>query len=253
MNNNNNNHEILIRGMLLMLVCLLIYLGVNINVHNTTITDGSTLEEGGEKLKPVKIYLTFDDGPSVNTESVLDTLKEYNVKATFFLVGNSVTEEYEGILQRMIDEGHEIGLHCSCHRYNQVYSDTSSCVESILEERKFLYEEYGIESNICRLPGGSTNKFIKNRDEVLEILHSEGLKVFDWNVTAEDSVGVPTAESIMKNIFPDVYNREEPIVLMHDGVNNKLTADLLPQILEKLTEYGYEFCTLPERDEFLHK
>ncbi len=248
---NNSNHERLIRGMLLMLVCLLIYLGVNVNVKNTFITDGSTFKGEGENAGTV--YLTFDDGPSKYTETVLDTLKQYNAVATFFLVGDSVTDEYEGTLKRMQDEGHAIGLHCSCHSYNKVYSDTSSCVKSILDEREFLRNRYGIESDLCRLPGGSTNVFIKNKKEVVETLHSEGLKIFDWNVTAEDSVGVPTAESIMKNIFPDVYNKEEPIVLMHDGVNNKLTVDLLPQILQNLTEYGYKFGTLAERDEFFYK
>ncbi|MGN0165791.1 MAG: polysaccharide deacetylase family protein [Lachnospiraceae bacterium] len=220
------------------------------NVKDTVLSDGSQMTE---KESAGTVYLTFDDGPSENTERVLDILKEYDAVATFFLIGDSATEDYSDVIKRMIEEGHAVGLHCSCHNYNKVYEDTSSCVESILSEREYLRNQFGIESSICRLPGGSTNRYIKNKDSVVETLHSEGLKIFDWTVSAEDSVGVPTAESIMKNIFPEVYNQENAIILMHDGVCNGLTADLLPQILERLTEYGYKFGSLDEREEFFYK
>lgn len=235
-----------------MLVCLLLYLGVNLNVKDSVLSDGSSLNEENKKVSAGTVYLTFDDGPSDNTEKVLDALKEYDAVATFFLIGDSVTEEYGSVLERMQAEGHAIGLHCSCHNYNQIYSDTSSCAESILNEKEFLLTEYGIESSLCRLPGGSTNIYIRDKETIVNTLHSEGLKIFDWNISAEDSVGVPTAESIMKNLFPAVYNRSDPIILMHDGVCNDLTADLLPQILEKLTDYGYEFGTLEDCDEFFY-
>lgn len=236
-----------------MLVCLLLYLGVNLNVKDSVLSDGSALNEKNGKESAGTVYLTFDDGPSNNTEKVLDALKEYNAVATFFLIGDSATEEYSDVIERMEEEGHAIGLHCSCHNYNKIYSDTSTCVKSILEEKDFLLTEYGIDSSLCRLPGGSTNIYISDKETIVNTLHSEGLKIYDWNVSAEDSVGVPTAESIMKNLFPAVYNHEEPIVLMHDGVCNNLTAELLPQILEKLTDYGYEFATLEECDEFFYK
>lgn len=246
----NNNHERLIRGMLLLLVCLLIYLGVNFEVSDTALTDGSSVTES-----PIskKVYLTFDDGPSRNTEKILDILKEYDAVATFFVIGNSVTEDYAGVLERMVSEGHAVGLHCSCHSYNSIYKDTSSCVDSILDEREYLLSEFGIESTLCRLPGGSANIYIQNKQTVLDTLHAEGIKIYDWNVSAEDSVGVPTSDSIMKNIFPAVYDKEEPIILLHDGVINNLTAQILPQILEELTGYGYEFGTLEEREEFFYK
>lgn len=245
-----NNHERLIRGMLLLLVCLLIYLGVNFEVSDTVLTGGGDIVETGE---PKKVYLTFDDGPSKNTEKVLDILKEYNAVATFFVIGDSSTDEFGGVFERMVDEGHAIGLHCSCHSYNSVYNDDSSCITSILDERDYLLDQFGIESTLCRLPGGSANIYIRDRQTIIDTLHSEGIKLYDWNVSAEDSVGVPTAESIMESIFPTVYDYEEPIILLHDGVVNNITVEVLPEILEKLTEYGYEFATLEERDEFFYK
>lgn len=245
-----NNHERLIRGMLLLLVCLLIYLGVNFEVSDTVLTGGGDVVKTQE-LK--KVYLTFDDGPSKNTEKVLDVLKEYNAVATFFVIGDSSTDEYGEVFERMIDEGHAIGLHCSCHSYNSIYKDTSSCITSILDERDYLLDRFEIESNLCRLPGGSANIYIQDRQTIIDTLHSEGIKLYDWNVSAEDSVGVPTAEGIMESVFPTVYDYEEPIILLHDGVVNNITVEALPEILEKLTEYGYEFATLEERNEFFYK
>lgn len=247
-----DNQRTFIRGMLLVLACLLILLGVNSDgKDNKKETDqvSAELSELEEKV----VYLTFDDGPSKYTASILDTLKEYDAKATFFLIGDSIKEEYEEVIYRMESEGHAIGLHCSCHDYNQMYESVDSCTKSILAERELLLINYGVETEICRLPGGSTNIYIDNREEVIDTLHNEGLRIFDWNVSAEDSVGIPTKQSIMDNIFPSVYNYEEPIVLLHDGVCNKLTSDLLPEILEELSKKGYKFKNLQFEEEFLYK
>lgn len=251
------NNRKLIRGMLLCLACLLIYFGVNMQVSEKeglqSVNNTEAVYEEGRTGMENKVYLTFDDGPSKNTEKILDVLKEYDAVATFFLVGDSVTEDYESVIQRMVQEGHAIGLHCSCHNYNKVYENSDSCVGSILNERDYLSENFGISSNLCRLPGGSSNTYIKNKEVIVETLHSEGLKIFDWNVSAEDSVGIPTKESIINNIFPCVADYSEPIVLMHDGVVNDLTVKTLPEILKKLEKYGYEYGTLEEREEFFYK
>lgn len=238
-----------IRGMLLALACLLIFLGVNSGVEEKSEKTAAELSPAEEEKV---VYLTFDDGPSIYSSRILDTLESYDAKATFFLVGDSISEDYEEVIYRMEAEGHAIGLHCSCHDYNQLYESMDSCTASILSERELLLASYGIETDLCRLPGGSTNIFINDRDEVIASLHNEGLRIFDWNVSAEDSVGIPSAESIMDNIFPEVYNYQEPIILLHDGVGNKLTADLLPGIMKELSENGYKFKSLADRAEFFY-
>ncbi len=235
------------RLMLLVLVCLVISLAVvNTKSENTS----ETMASADETIRR-RVYLTFDDGPSSNTERVLDVLNEYDIKASFFLIGNQINEDNYEIVERMRDEGHAIGLHCSCHNYNKLYSGEYACMESILEEKKMLEESFGICSTIYRLPGGSTNIYITNKDKIISGLREEGLRGFDWNVSAEDSVGIPTKESIMNNIFKDIERVKEPVILLHDGVGNLLTAEMLPQILEKLVSSGYDFETLESHEEML--
>ncbi len=235
------------RLMLLVLICLVISLAV-VNTKSESGTE--TVVSANETVKKT-VYLTFDDGPSVNTERVLDVLDEYGIKASFFLIGNQINEDNYGIVERMRDEGHAIGLHCSCHNYNKLYSGEYACMESILEEKKMLEESFGICSTMYRLPGGSTNIYITDKDKIISGLREEGLRGFDWNVSAEDSVGTPTKESIMNNIFKDVDRVSEPVILLHDGIGNSLTSEILPQILEKLVNSGYEFETLEFHDEML--
>ena len=75
---------------------------------------------GTEARKEKVVYLTFDDGPSANTEKVLDILKKENVKATFFVTGNN--PKYNHLMKRAKEEGHAIGLHTYTHDYSKVYS-----------------------------------------------------------------------------------------------------------------------------------
>ena len=70
-----------------------------------------------------KVYLTFDDGPSIYTNDILDILDSYNVKATFFVVGKEGTNAEEA-LQRIVDEGHTLGMHSYSHKYNELYEWT---------------------------------------------------------------------------------------------------------------------------------
>lgn len=235
------------RLMLLVLVCLVISLAV-VKTQNENVSE--TVVSSNEAVRKT-VYLTFDDGPSENTERVLDVLNEYGIKASFFLIGNQIDENNYEIVERIRDEGHAIGLHCSCHNYNKLYSGEYTCMESILEEKKMLEESFGICSTMYRLPGGSTNIYITDKDKIISGLREEGLRGFDWNVSAEDSVGIPTEESIMNNIFKDVERVSEPVILLHDGIGNSLTAETLPQILERLINSGYVFETLEFHEEML--
>ena len=98
-------------------------------------------------------YLTFDDGPSENTIKILDILKEYDAKATFFVIGNSISEKTKPILERIIKEGHAIGLHANNHVYEKFYADETSYLEDYKTLYKTLKHEYGIETALFRLPG----------------------------------------------------------------------------------------------------
>lgn len=203
------------------------------------------LSENEAAKKKKTVYLTFDDGPSENTETVLDVLKENDVHATFFLIGSSITEDEEDTVKRIISEGNVIGVHTYSHKQNEIYASANSYLEDFKKAYEKIYEVTGLESKIFRFPWGSANNALGKIDkQVISTLESEGFQYYDWNVSAEDSVGTPTADSILQNIKKDYNKYNEAVVLMHDSSINQLTAKMLPQIIKLFKDEGYEFDTL---------
>lgn len=202
----------------------------------------------GEKI----CYLTFDDGPSKNTIKILDILKQYDAKATFFVIGNCICEENRAILERIVEEGHAIGLHAYNHVYEKFYANETSYLKDYESLYTVLKEDYGIETSLFRLPGGSACKYLYgNGREYVSKMQQRGFSCFDWNVTGEDSVGTPTVYSIQKNVFDRVFRYEKPIVLLHDSSIADVTVEALPGMIEKIRDEGYTFATLEHREEYV--
>ncbi len=243
--------------LLLIMVCLPIL--VSKNMWTETLSSYSYNElmaperEINNMVEGEKIcYLTFDDGPSKNTLKILDILKQYDAKATFFVIGNSVCEENRKILNRILEEGHAIGMHANNHVYQKFYADENSFLKDYETLYQTLKNEYGIETALFRLPGGSACKYLNgNGKEYVQKMHERGFSCFDWNVTGEDSVGNPTTDSIQQNVFDRVFRYEKPVVLLHDSSIADTTAEALPRILEKVKEKGYTFETLEHREEYI--
>nr|WP_246582609.1 polysaccharide deacetylase family protein [Clostridium mobile] len=192
--------------------------------------------------KPV--YLTFDDGPTyVVTNKLLDILKEHDVKATFFVVGKEI-EDKEDILKRIYDEGHSIGLHTYSHDFNKIYKSDDIFIEEMLKTQKKVKEITGYTSNIIRFPGGSSKHL---STELLEKLHQNNFKIYDWNVNISDGVNPNlTIDQLASNAKKNSKNYSRLIILMHCNFNNKNTAKALPKIIEYYKDLGYEFETITE-------
>lgn len=190
-------------------------------------------------------YLTFDDGPSKVTERILDVLNVYQVPATFFVVGGSITKEREPIIERIKEEGHVIGIHTYSHDAKKMYTSADAYLEDFMATEQRIYEVTGIHTKLFRFPWGSTNEYLKKiEDKILPYLESNGYSYFDWNVSAEDAVGHPTSYSILNNVKKDYSRYEKPVLLMHDSATSSLTAEMLPDIIVMLKEGGYRFDTL---------
>lgn len=202
-----------------------------------------------ENLSKKIAYLSFDDGPSEKTAEVLDILKEEGVHATFFLIGEEITPEREEIVKRIVEEGHTIGLHTYCHDYKEMYRSVDAFLEDYEKVFLKIYEVTGVRPIIFRFPGGSKNRYVSSiRSEVVAEMERRGFCYYDWNVSAEDMVGTPTAYSIRTNIFKDVFRYDDPVLLMHDSNANKLTVSLLADIIEEIKKAGYGFDTLDHRE-----
>ena len=113
-------------------------------------------EESSGQEEIHKVYLTFDDGPSIYTNDILDILDSYNVKATFFVVGKEETNAEEA-LQRIVDEGHTLGMHSYSHKYKELYESMDSFTQDFARIRDYIYQATGVESVCYRFPGGSSN------------------------------------------------------------------------------------------------
>lgn len=187
-------------------------------------------------------YLTFDDGPSDNTDKILDVLKDRGVKATFFVVGKT-GEKAEKRYQRIVEEGHTLGIHSYTHRYEEIYDSLEHFKSDVRRLRNYLYEVTGEMPWVYRFPGGSSNQVAKQRiHECIDFLKEEGIVYFDWNASSEDAVEKGASCSILNaNILKDALRFQHPVILMHDLSKCDNTVEGLDELIEKLKVEGYEF------------
>ena len=187
-------------------------------------------------------YLTFDDGPSEVTLGILDTLDEYDIKGTFFVISRQSEREKE-ILQEIADRGHSIGMHSTTHDTNIIYKSSENYLLDLYDNYKYIYEVTGEYPQIFRFVGGSKSKYNKHApEEILSEIKSRGFNYFDWNSTADDALlPYPNANQIVQNVMRTVSDQNQLVVLAHDSRNCQETAKALPQIIELLIEKGYVF------------
>lgn len=192
-------------------------------------------EEEDEVAAAHKVYLTFDDGPSANTEKVLDILDRYGVKATFFVVGEAC-EENEEILKKIVEAGHTLGMHSWSHKYAELYESVESFGADLKRQRDFLYEVTGVKSKVYRFPGGSSNKVSQiGMQEFARYLDSQGIRFFDWNVSSGDGGSyLFPVETIYENCTSRLSQNAVSVVLMHDSAGKSTTLEALPAIIEQI-------------------
>lgn len=198
-------------------------------------------------------YLTFDDGPSDNTEKILDTLKEKNAVSSFFIIGKDINEKEEKIIQKAVSQGNVVGVHTYCHERCNIYMDKEHFFSDYDKAEKVLEKIIGKKPTLHRFPWGSNNRLVSYYvDGLIEELKKRGVRSFDWNVSGEDSVGssVP-AETIFANVKKDLTRFDKPIILLHDSATMKNTAEILPQIIDYIRGQGYEFDTLDHHPGYL--
>lgn len=182
-----------------------------------------------------QVYLTFDDGPSVYTDQILDICKQYQVKATFFVVGKT-GETNETILRRIVDEGHSLGMHSYSHKYNEIYASQEAFRADFLALQAYLEEVTGVKPMIARFPGGSSNSVSKiPMEQFIACYNEEQIKYFDWNVSCGDATGQPiSAQEVASNVLMHIDEHNTSVVLMHDGADKRATVEALPVIIEAL-------------------
>ncbi|SHH26531.1 polysaccharide deacetylase family protein [Clostridium grantii] len=231
------------------LLASIMFLHVTINAVPTIY---SSMEEEKEvKENSKKVYITFDDGPSINnTRNIIKILNDNNVKASFFIVGNKA-EEYPDIVKELSENNMCIASHTYSHVYEEVFknlecykNDLQKCnesIENIIEKAPVQY---------IRIPGGinnsSSNKNIM--EGILNYLNQNNVNYVGWNICSNDALGrnIPSYK-LMSNIKTQTEKIENKtnclVVLMHDSYYKKTTVEVLPEIIQYYKDKGYEFRT----------
>ena len=195
-------------------------------------------------------YLTFDDGPTENTLRILEILKKYDIKATFFVIDTPHTNiEY---IKQVHADGHTVGLHSSSHNYGQIYSSTDAYFKDLNTIAEKVYSIIGVSPKVIRFPGGGSNKVSKQycRGIMTYLTSTEGVAkyghtYFDWNVDSSDaSETVASTSKIVNSVLQGAKNKNSICVLMHDAKSKTTTVDALPQIIEGLKAQGFTFAPL---------
>lgn len=194
-------------------------------------------------------YLTFDDGPSNRTEEVLDILKENDIKATFFLIGNQINKSTKKTLKRLVKEGNQVAVHTYCHEADCIYDSADTYYNDVMKAAKRIKKYTGVDPKFYRFPWGSVNGYIKNyRKDIIMRLKKEGFEYCDWNVSGEDSIRSPRARQIINNVKSNYRVYNEPVILLHDANARNETVKALPVIIKMYKDAGYSFDIIENRN-----
>lgn len=214
-------------------VCLLLFLiwasaDIGSNIYLRTICKGDTTDK--------VVALTFDDGPDGDTTPrVLDVLKGYGLKATFFLIGNRAKAD-PLLVSRMCQEGHIVANHTNSHKGIFPLSGSKIVEQEIEETQKTLSSIVGKTPKLFRPPFGVTNPIIGR------VVTRKGLTAIGWSIRSLDTVSSRSrnevCEKVVRNLYPGA------IVLLHDVCKD---ADvLLNMLIPKILELGYRIVPLNE-------
>jgi peptidoglycan/xylan/chitin deacetylase (PgdA/CDA1 family) len=179
------------------------------------------------------VYITFDDGPTIYTEKIMDILEQYHAKATFFMLSGKI-KTYKNVVRKLIHEGHGVGLHGVSHNATKIYKSPNTVVSEMNSCNVSLQEVTGTKTNLIRVPYGSAPYMTKPYRKAVEIA---GYKMWDWNVDSRDSLGENISPSIViRNVKNQVKKQKTPVILLHE---RSTTVQALPEILKYLKENGY--------------
>ncbi len=186
-------------------------------------------------IQKKEIFLTFDDGPTKEiTDFVLDELKKYNAKATFFCIGKNV-KNHPKTFNRILKEKHSIGNHTQNH-LNGWKTNTKTYLNNVLKCEETILSEINIKnySKLFRPPYGK----IKKRQA--KALQKKGYSIIMWDVLSADFDTSISKEKCLKNVLNNT--KKGSIIVLHDSVKaSEKVKFILPELLEYFTKKGFEF------------
>lgn len=221
----------------------------NYIVSGNTVSAAAVQKQDSESENAGRAYITFDDGPSANTEKILKILKEHNVKATFFVDGTAAgNKQMMGLYKEITDDGHTIAMHSYSHDYKTLYASAESFEDDLDKIHSLIYNETGVDSKIYRFPGGSGNTVSRLDIGIYAaVLHRHGYEYWDWNVYPGDPDGKKlSADQIAENVLDDIDSYRTAEILLHDTGTKNTTVEALPAIIEGLLDRNIRILPMDE-------
>jgi len=216
--------------------------------ENTSIDKNEDInEDNNEKntLADKVVYITFDDGPSKYTDSILGILKQHNAKATFFLVGSKLNR-YKSEVEKMVEEGSYPGLHSMTHDYKTLYKSGNSAnfIEEFQKEQTAIKEIVGFAPILIRAPYGSKPQIDETfRGDIAEA----GFRMWDWTLDSQDWNLPGKPDEIVELISKNLH-RDQEVILLHE---REQTVQALPRIMKILEDRGYKFKVYDPNDHII--
>lgn len=196
------------------------------------------------------IYLTFDDGPSPHTPKLLDVLKKYDVKATFFVMNTGHTD----VIKRIAEEGHSVGIHTTSHNYKKIYASEAAYFNDLYNMQGIIKELTGKETNLLRFPGGSSNTVSRFNRKIMTRLAKQvqerGFRYFDWNVDSNDAGGAKYTSEVYNNVVNGISKKQIAVVLQHD--TKEFSVNAVEQIILWGLSNDYTFLPLDASSPICH-
>lgn len=186
-----------------------------------------------------KIYLTFDDGPTpVITEWVLEELKKYNAKATFFCIGNNI-EKHPEIFEKVIADGHSIGNHTYSH-LNGWKTSTATYIENSMQWSVVSGQDCKLNTEHCKLFRPPYGKIKRSQSKKLRHL---GYKIIMWDVLSADFDRSISKQKCLDNVIKNT--KPGSIIVFHDSVKAFPNLEYtLPLALKYWATKGFLFDTI---------
>ncbi len=240
--------------------------GFDVNKNGTyTIKYIATDFSGNKSEKEVKVfvkdkvvekivYLTFDDGPSKFTPQVLEILKKYDCKASFFITG--MNSSYYKYIKVAHNQGHTIGLHTFSHKYNKVYASINEYFKDLDKIGQLAKEYIGFVPKYIRFPGGSSNTVSRRHTKgimtkLTKMVEEKGYQYYDWNAENGDGYTKMDKSEMIRRATSSSSN--QVMILMHDANGKQSTVDTLPTIIKYYQDRGYVFKAIDDSTPIYHQ
>lgn len=193
-------------------------------------------------------YLTFNGGPSERTDALLSVLEAHDVKATFFVSGNTADDpQYDARLRAIVAGGHTLGMGSWSNDYSAVYSSVESYLADMYALYTYIENATGVKPSVFRFIGGSINSYDAGLyHELIAEMIRRGFVPYDWNLSADGGAGGTqlSAEELVLRVNDALSGLDRAVLLLHDDASRITTLEAMPGIIECLQQHGFSLAPL---------